>query len=176
MFITMLALTTAFVSLVFAYYFFWTIHDDFPPDPSVGPGAFWPLVGGGLIVAAWALTLLARRFNRSDRGAAFQLCAGLAILMSAAGAAALLAGPYVTNMDPEQHVYQATVWLLLIWCAAHAALGILMNAYCMGRRLAGRMTAEYDMDISNVALYWHFALLMTLVTVATVAGFPLVTQ
>jgi cytochrome c oxidase subunit I+III len=175
MFITMLALTTAFVSLVFAYYFFWTIHDDFPPDPSAGPGAFWPVVGGALIVAAWGLTLLARRFNRADRGGAFQLCAGLAILMAAAGAAALLAGPYFANMDPENHVYQATVWLLLIWCAAHAALGILMNAYCMARRLAGRMTAEYDMDIANVALYWHFALLMTLVTVATVAGFPLVT-
>ena len=174
MFITMLALTTAFVSLVFAYYFFWTLHDDFPPDPSVGPGAFWPLVGGGLVVAAWGLTLLARRLNRADRGGAFQACAGLAILMAAAGAAALLAGPYFANMDPEQHVYQATVWLLLIWCAAHAALGILMNGYCMARRLAGRMTAEYDMDISNVALYWHFALLMTLVTVATVAGFPLV--
>ena len=33
MFITMLALLTAFVSLVFAYFFFWTIHDDFPPEP-----------------------------------------------------------------------------------------------------------------------------------------------
>ena len=32
----------------------------------------------------------------------------------------------------------------------------------------------FDIDIRNVVLYWHFALIMTLVTVATVAGFPLV--
>ena len=142
---------------MFAYYLLLDIHEDFPPDPAAGPGAFWPVVGGGLMIAAWGLTLLARRFNRTDRGAAFHVSAGLAILMAAAGAAGLLAGPYFADMDPEKHVYQATVWLLLIWCAAHAALGILMNAYCIARRAAGRMTAEHDMDISNVALYWHFA-------------------
>ena len=174
MFITMLALLTAFISLVFAYYFFWTIHPDFPPGPASGPGAFWPVTGGVLILLAWGLTQLAHRFNRTDRGTAFHAAAFGAMLMAAAGAAALLAGPYVANMDPEQHVYQATVWLLLIWCAAHAALGILMNGYCIARRAAGRMTARHDIDISNVALYWHFATLMTVIAVATVAGFPFV--
>jgi hypothetical protein len=31
MFITMLADMTAFVCLVFGYFFFWTVHEDFPP-------------------------------------------------------------------------------------------------------------------------------------------------
>jgi cytochrome c oxidase subunit I+III len=174
MFITMFALLTAFISIVFAYYFFWTIHEDFPPDPTVGPGAFWPVIGGVLILCAWGLTLLARRMNHANSATGFYVSAVLAILAAAAGGAGLLAGPYFADMDPEKHVYQATVWLLLIWCAGHAALGILMNSYCIARRAAGRMTAEYNADISNVALYWHFALLMTVVTVATVAGFPLV--
>ena len=43
MFITMLADMTAFVCLVFGYFFFWTIHDDFPPKPSPGPGVDWPV-------------------------------------------------------------------------------------------------------------------------------------
>jgi cytochrome c oxidase subunit I+III len=172
MFITMLALTTAFASLVFGYYFFWTIHENFPPDPSAGPGGFWPMAGGLLVLLAWGLTLLGRRLNRADRAIGFYLSVATAILMAAAGAAALLAGPYFAEMDPKHHVYQAIVWLLLIWCAGHAALGILMNSYCLARRMAGRMTAEYDADISNVALYWHFAAVMTVVTVATVAGFP----
>jgi cytochrome c oxidase subunit I+III len=174
MFITMLALTTAFASLVFGYYFFWTVHENFPPDPSAGPGAFWPMAGGALILLAWGLTILGRRLNRADHAGGFHLAVFAAIVMAAAGAAALLAGPFVADMDPEQHVYQAIVWLLLIWCAGHAALGILMNGYCMARRMAGRMTAQYDADISNVVLYWHFATVMTVVAVATVAGFPLV--
>jgi len=35
------------------------------------------------------------------------------------------------------------------------------------------MTPEYDIDISNVALYWHFAGGTALVTVATLAYFPM---
>ena len=62
---------TAFVCLVFGYFFFWTIHDDFPPDPSPGPGVFWPALGAGLLLGAWALTLLARRWNRRDRAVGF---------------------------------------------------------------------------------------------------------
>jgi hypothetical protein len=31
------------------------------------------------------------------------------------------------------------------------------------------------MDIVNVALYWHFVAFTVFVTVATIAGFPLVT-
>ena len=174
MFITMLALMTAFASLVFAYFFFWTVHADFPPVPSPGPGPFWPLTGGALVLGAWLLTLLARRRNRADDRAGFYAVLSAATILSAAGGAALLAGPYLAEMDPKLHVYQATVWLLLIWSAGHVALGILMNLYCIARRLAGRMTAQYDIDIANVALYWHFATLTVVVTVAVVAGFPLV--
>ena len=31
----------------------------------------------------------------------------------------------------------------------------------------------HDIDIRNVALYWHFIAIKLLVTVATIAGFPL---
>src|SRR5690606_7680879 len=34
MFITMIGDMTAFASLVFGYFFFWTVHEDFPADPS----------------------------------------------------------------------------------------------------------------------------------------------
>jgi cytochrome c oxidase subunit I+III len=36
------------------------------------------------------------------------------------------------------------------------------------------MTAEFDIDIANVALYWHFVGITVLITVAVIAGFPLV--
>jgi cytochrome c oxidase subunit I+III len=174
MFITMLAVLTAFVCIVFAYFFFWTAHDDFPPNPSPGPGVFWPTLGGLLVVAAWALTLFARGRNRADAVRSFY--AGLvgAVLLAAAGGAALLAGPFLSGLDPTHHVYQATVWLLLIWSAGHVVLGIIMQLYCAARRLAGRMTAAYDADMANVALYWHFCTVTTVITVAVIAGFPLV--
>jgi cytochrome c oxidase subunit I+III len=174
MFITMLALLTAFASLVFGYFFFWTIHDNFPPDPSSGPGILWPVAGGLLVLGAWGLTLLARSRNRADDARGFYLSQAGAVVLSLAGAAALLAGPYLTGLDPKQHVYPATVWLLFIWSAGHVVLGVIMHAYCAARRAAGRMTATHDIEIANVALYWHFCTLTVVVSVAVVAGFPLV--
>jgi cytochrome c oxidase subunit I+III len=174
MFITMLAVLTAFVSIVFAYFFFWTIHDDFPPGPSAGPGALWPTLGGALVLAAWGSMLLARARNRADDSRGFYLSLVIASVLAIAGGAALLVGPYLAKMDPATHVYPATVWLLLIWSAGHLGLGLLMNGYCFARRLAGRMTARHDIDIANVTLYWHFCTLTVVTTVAVVAGFPLV--
>ena len=174
MFITMLAVLTAFVSLVFGYFFFWTVHEDFPPDPSPGPGVFWPAVAAALLLGAWALTLLARRWNRLDWSIGFYAGLLSAVALSVAGGAALLAGPWVTGLDPASHIYPATVWVLVIWTAFQAVVGVVMQLYCVARRLAGRMTARYDMDISVVVLYWHFNALTVFITVAVVAGFPLV--
>jgi cytochrome c oxidase subunit I+III len=174
MFITMLGDITAYVCLVFGYFFYWTVHDDFPPDPNPGPGVLWPSVAAALLLGSWALTLLARRWNRRDRAALFYAGTLSAAALAVAGGGALLAGPWLSGLDPTSHAYPATVWVLVIWTVLHAALGLIMQLYCVARRLAGRMTARHDIDISNVALYWHFTALMTVVTVAVIAGFPLV--
>jgi cytochrome c oxidase subunit I+III len=173
-FITMLADLTAFVSLVFGYFFFWTVRSDFPPDPTPGPGVFWPVVAAGLLLGAWGLTLLARHCNRHDQAVGFYGGLLCAMVLATAGGGALIAGPWSTDLDPQSHVYPATVWLLVLWTVFHIVVGLIMQLYCMARRVAGRMTAHYDIEITNVALYWHFTAFTAVVTVAVIAGFPLV--
>jgi cytochrome c oxidase subunit I+III len=172
MFITMLGDLTAFVSLVFGYFFFWTAREDFPPSPSPGPGAFWPVVAGALLLGAWALTVQARRWNRRDQSARFYIGLSSAAVLAVAGAAALAAGPWASGLDPATHAYPAMVWALVGWTALHAGVGMVMQVYCLARRFKGRMTARHDIDIANVALYWHFNALTAAVTVAVIAGFP----
>ncbi len=174
MFITMLGDMTAFVSLVFGYFFYWTARSDFPPEPTPGPGVLWPSIAAGLALISWGLTLLARRSNRLDQPLVFYGSILIAAVLSVAATAAMLAGPWLTNLDPTEHVYQATVWVLALWTAAHLVVGLVMQMYCTLRRLAGRMTAQRDIDITNVALYWHFAAITAVVTSAVIAGFPLV--
>jgi cytochrome c oxidase subunit I+III len=172
--IMMLADLTAFISLVFGYFFYWTARDDFPPKPFPGPDVLWPVIAGVLLIGAWALTLLARRWNRHDQALAFYFGLVIALLLGLAGSAALLAGPWISKLDPQSHVYAATVWVLVLWAVVHVVVGMLMQLYCIARRMAGRMTARRDGDITNVALYWHFTALTAVITVAVIAGFPLV--
>ena len=96
----------------------------------------------------------------------------LAAVLSVGSAASLVAGPVLTGLDPEVHVYPAIVWALVIWVVVHLLLGALMHLYCLARRLAGRLTGTHDIDIVNVTLYWHFAAATLFITVAVIAGFP----
>jgi cytochrome c oxidase subunit I+III len=172
MFITMLGDMTAFFSLVFGYFFYWTAKPDFLLDAD-GPGWQWPVAAAVLAAAAWALTVAARRANRRDRAGLFHLLCLTAVVLALGAGAAALTGPLTTNLQPTRHVYPATVWLLIVWATAHLVIGAVMLLYCSARRAAGRMTAAHDIDITNVTLYWHFAAVTAVITVAVVAGFPL---
>ncbi len=174
MFTMMLADVTAYVSIVFGYFFFWTVHEDFPPRGAPGPGVVWPAAAALLVAGSWLLTVLAGRWNSRDRGAAVHAALGGAMLLAVAGSAALVAGPWTRGLDPTQHAYPAIVWVLVAWTVVHIAVGVLMHVYCVARRAAGRTTAARDADLRNVILYWHFTVLMAVATVAVTAGFPLV--
>jgi len=173
MLIMMLADITAFVALLFGYFFYWSLRPDFPPGSITGPGWIWPTAGLACLLASWALTVLARRWNKADN--AILVYAGLlaAAFLAVAGSWALVAAPAITHMDPKDHVYSACVWLMVIWTALHAAIGIIMQIYCVARRAAGRMTGRYDIDICNVSLYWHFVAITATATVVVISGFPL---
>src|SRR5687768_4531786 len=98
MFITMLADITAFISLVFGYFFYWTARRDFLPDPVSGPGVWWPSVALVLLLGSWLLTVMARQWNRRDLRNGFYLAMAAAMLLASAGAAALVAGPWTTGL------------------------------------------------------------------------------
>lgn len=161
MFITMIGDLTAFASLVFGYFFYWTIHEDFPPrqfggHPVMGPGSFWPLVSVGLGVLAWVAVLFSRYWNRSHQGVLFYVATVVAVGLAVASAVALFLGPYLNRMDPTQHAYTAIVCALVLWTVVHLLVGTVMLVYCAARRIAGRMDAVHDADLANVTLCWHF--------------------
>ena len=175
MFITMIGDLTAFLSLMFSYFFYWTIHTDFPPQNGGGSGFQWLSIAAFLLIVAWALTLFARRINRTTKAATFRYALYAGMTLATLGILAMLAGPWTSGMDPTVHVYPATVWAIIMWTALHNALGVIMQAYCIARSYAGRLTAEYDLEIWNVTLYWHFCCFCTVVALAALVGFPYLT-
>jgi cytochrome c oxidase subunit I+III len=171
MFITMVGDATAFASLVFSYFFYWTIHRDFTAAIA-GPGLRWPLTAALLFVCAWIATVAARQLNSRDHKALFRIVLVGACAFTVAASAAGFAGPWLYAMEPTQHVYPATVWILVLWTLVHAAVGAVMHIYCLARSFAGRLTHEHDIDIHNVVLYWHFMAITAAITFAVVGMFP----
>ena len=171
MFITMVGDGTAFTSLVFGYFFYWTIHPDFTAGQA-GPGWQWPTLAAALFVCAWAAMLAARWLNAQGSTVRTRVTLIGASLLTLAGSAASLAGPWQHAMEPTAHVYPAIVWILIIWALAHAAVGVVMQLYCLARSLAGRLTQAHDMELHNVVLYWHFMAITAVITFAVVGLFP----
>jgi cytochrome c oxidase subunit I+III len=171
MFITMVGDSTAFASLIFGYFFYWTIHDDFTAG-SVGPGMTWPLVSAALFLSAWLAVLAARYFNAHASVASTRATLAIAFALTAIASVAGVLGPWSHQMDPTAHVYPAIVWVLVCWTLAHAAVGAVMLAYCLARSLAGRLTKTHDMDLRNVALYWHFLAITAGISFCVIGLFP----
>ncbi|MBS7544739.1 cytochrome c oxidase subunit I [Ancylobacter oerskovii] len=173
MFITMVGDGTAFLSLIFAYFYYWTVHAAFPPEGSALPDLALGMAAGIATLAAWALMLAARRLNATGRATATRLALALAALLALAGGGLLLAAPWNAGLSPTRHVYDAMVWVLAIWTALHNTAGALMQGYCLAGSLAGRLTATHDIDLRNVVLYWHFAALTMAATLAVLLLAPL---
>ena len=171
MFITMVGDGTAFLSLVFAYFYYWTIHAAFPPEGMAMPDTRLALGAGAATLIAWLLMLFARRENWRDRPAMVRASLALSLLLALAGAALLLLAPW--QLDPTEHVYPATVWVLALWTALHLAVGVLMQGYCLAGSFAGKLTGQHDIDLRNVVLYWHFATLTMATTLAVIVLAPL---
>ncbi|MCK0207947.1 cytochrome c oxidase subunit I [Starkeya koreensis] len=173
MFITMVGDGTAFLSLIFAYFYYWTIHGAFPPEGSPTPDNGLLLAGGAAAVAGWGLTLLARRANGAGRPGLLRALIAGAALLALIGGGLLILAPWQAGLDSVAHVYPATVWVILIWTALHLAVGVLMQGYCLAGSLAGRLTREHDIDLRNVVLYGHFAALTVATTLAVLVLAPL---
>jgi cytochrome c oxidase subunit 1/cytochrome c oxidase subunit I+III len=172
MWITMLGDSTAFASLVFGVFFYWTARPDFPPEGAVHADPSLSFLALGLVAGAWALTLGARMLNRRGRGALAMLCLTAGPILALAGGAALVGAVWLPGLAPTTHVYPAMMWALVLWTVAHLGAGVVMQLFCLFGLLTDDFNARRDAPLWNVALFWHFMGLTVLVTVAAVALLP----
>ncbi|MEI4488880.1 cytochrome ubiquinol oxidase subunit I, partial [Frigidibacter sp. MR17.14] len=170
MWITMLGDSTAFASVVFGFFFYWTSRADFLPEGALHADGLLVLASVAALGIAWAATLGARHLNRAGRGGAAKASLAAGLVLALAGGAALALS--VMDLAPSTHVYPAIVCALVIWTGAHVAVGVLMQGYCLAGLIFGKIDHEHDADLWNVTLYWHFHILTVLVTAAVIGIAP----
>ena len=170
MWITMLGDATAFASLIFGFFFYWTARPDFPPAGALQPEGGWVVLMAVLMVLAWAATLFAREANARRYTLAAKLALCVAPLAAAGGASCTYLA--VAALEPTSHVYPAILWALMVWLIAHTGAGIIMQSYCLAGSLFGKLTPRYDADLRNVTLFWHFIGLKAVVIAAILGLAP----
>ncbi|WP_149755236.1 cytochrome c oxidase subunit I [Roseivivax sediminis] len=171
-FITMLGDSTAFASLVFGVFFYWTARPDFPPEGAVHASPLWTALAAALLFGSWAATRAARGINRGGNPRTAQILLIAAPLLAIAGGTALVLAVWVPGLAPSSHVYPAMMWALVVWTCAHVAAGVVMQGYCLAGTIFGKLTPRYDADLWNTTLFWHFLVVSCLITAAMIGILP----
>ena len=168
--ITMLGDATAFASLIFGFFFYWTASENFPPVGADDANGTFVALFAVLLSLSWLATRVARDVHRRGNVGLARILMAAGVALTAAGGGAIYLS--VAALDPTTHTYPAVICALAVWLGAHLLLGIIAQGYCLARSLAGRMTPLYDADICNVTLMWHFIALQALVTAAVIGLLP----
>ncbi|WP_334062436.1 cytochrome c oxidase subunit I [Limimaricola cinnabarinus] len=168
--ITMLGDATAFASLVFGVFFYWTSNTAFPPPGAEHASGLFVALATAAFAASWGLTRGARSLNRAGRVGLARAALATAPLLTLSGMGGFILS--VLELHPTSHVYPAMMWALMVWVVAHGIAGTIMQLYCLAGSLFGKLTPRYDADLWNVTLFWHFLGLTALVTGAMIGLVP----
>ncbi|NDV51143.1 cytochrome c oxidase subunit I [Salipiger sp. PrR003] len=172
-FITMTGDMTAFMGLVFSYFFYWTALPNFLPGAAKLPGFGWLLLGLALLLVGWATALLAReRLAGGSTGQAMALLLG-GVPLAALGIGAWCWAAWSAGLNPTETSFDATVWVLILWMGLHLLLDAVMRLYVAARIWRGRCTPRYRADCVNLTLFTHFLALTAVVIFALLALFPM---
>ena len=170
MWITMLGDATAFASVIFGFFFYWTARPDFPPEGAAHAEPLLVAIAAAGMVASWGGTLWARGANRRGSVSLARGALVAAPLLAGIGGVALIGSVWM--LEPTTHVYPAILWALAIWVVVHTGVGVIMQGYCLAGSIFGKMTPRYDADIWNVSLFWHFHVLSAVVACAVMGLAP----
>ena len=171
--IALLADGTLFISLLFAYYFLWTVSSEWPPagfrEISLGlpVGAFGALLIGGLAAS------LADARNRAGHGGQVKLLYVLAALFGIAFIVLQVLALLGSEVPAREHAYGALLHTISGFQIVHVAIAIIMAGFALLRVSRGYLRQDRPGEGKVVALFWQYTMLQWLLGFATIHVFPL---
>jgi cytochrome c oxidase subunit I+III len=147
---------TLLASLIFGYFFLWTVAPAWPPVDFLATPAWLPLgIAGGLSAGAVAVrrALILTGAGGARAAGGWLSLAGAAGVLAAAG---FFAVPAVGVGSPTAHAYPATVAALAGYGGLHAALAGVWCGYVLLRRRRGFVSAARSLDLQVLDLWWRY--------------------
>jgi cytochrome c oxidase subunit I+III len=147
-----------FASLVFSYFYLWTITTAQWPPPQFE----LPVLAASAVSAVnWIVSSAGIGLaNRVLRGSQSKTAFSLAIFAAFAAAAAALLFNFNALWDsgarPVEHAYAAVTYTLLAWQGLHVILLMLMGGYAVARAWAGKLDSVRRSVFDNTRLMFHY--------------------
>jgi cytochrome c oxidase subunit III len=159
---------TLFGSLIASYFYLRFQAGAWPPTGIPSPSVTLPLVLTGILLASTLPLYAAVQSAATGRVArAWLLVAlGMAIQGTYLGLQIHLFADDLASFSPTANAYGSIYFTLLAIHHAHVALGLLLDAWIVGKLLRG--LSNYRMvALRIVALYWYFVALVGVAVVFT---------
>jgi cytochrome c oxidase subunit I+III len=173
--ITLMADATLFFSLVFAYFFLWTVSPAWPPEGYRNVSLLWPSVGLAALVASSAAVRWGESGNRDGNAGrlrfGFLLAIALALCFVLAQAMAL----HQSDISATAHAYGALVHAVSVFEFVHVAIAVLAAGFVVLRSRSGSVSSSRPVSVGVASLFWHYTVLQWLVSYAVIHAFPLLT-
>ncbi|SCZ60333.1 cytochrome c oxidase subunit I [Thiohalomonas denitrificans] len=173
---TRLALVSSaivFASLLFAYYFLWTVSPPWPPSfLKVEATMNAPLLALLLPIAGTLILWIAVAANRRGAYRRFQL--GLAVTFVLGAAYPFLMLGWLADAYPERggHVYLSLVHFLHGYLWFHLFISLAAIGFAIARSWKGHIDSERRLEVDVATGLWHYAVGVALIVYAVVFVSP----
>ncbi|WP_119459220.1 cytochrome c oxidase subunit I [Rhodospirillaceae bacterium SYSU D60014] len=165
-----------FASLIFAYFFLWTVNPGtWPPEGVELSSLLWPAAAAALFAAssaaiAYASRALAAAERRGQWPMRIALTLGVPLMIAALAIA--LYDQWQAGLRPSEHAYGAAIYVLLGYQGFHVAVLLLMAGYTLARSVCGLLDPVRRATFDNTMLLWHYMVGQGLVALAVIHLFP----
>ncbi|WP_043528046.1 cytochrome c oxidase subunit I [Litchfieldella xinjiangensis] len=154
--IAMLANGALFLSLLFGWFYLWTVSPAWRmPDTSPLPWV-WLLVGGAALTVGmlWLERMVSRLRNEKDAG----LASGLFIisLLGAVQVAVLIATLWLAPLSPTETAHDAVLVVALLYVLIHGSLAPVLSLLQGLRVRYGYVGAHAPYEPAIVAWFWRY--------------------
>jgi cytochrome c oxidase subunit I+III len=175
MIVLILVDATVFASLVFSYFYLWTVTQaTWPPSGTSLPASEWPVIAALGWLASSGLFVWARRAlesgQRGPAGFRMALVAAVALMLAAFGVD--LYGIWSTGLRPDAHAYGAAVYAVAAWQGLHGCVLFVMTGYTLARSWSGLLDSTRRVTFDNTRLLWHYMVAQGIAGILLVHAFP----
>ena len=164
---TLAANAVLYVSLLFGGLFLWVSAPNWPPPVLPDAGTALPILAA---ISSTGAMIAGRRAAR-DVGRRTILFLGICAVCHAFASALLFSLALASVATVTSHALFAVIFVVLVYLAAHHALGVIFALYGIARVRGGKVSAVRTLDL-RIARQWHaYCAAASLLGLLFVSGF-----